>query len=89
MNKIKSSGNGKPKGKTPSLISSKNGRPERVDVLRKSNCKRCKIELTKGQTAIEIPQLGQAYSHVIRICDDCYAKVLDQTEKDLQEIRSL
>lgn len=87
MNKAKSSG--KPKGKTPSLISNKNGRPKRVDVGGKSKCNRCKGEFIKGETAIEIPQLGKAYSYEIRICDACFERVLDQTEKDLQELRSL
>ena len=89
MSKAKATSSGKPKGKTPSLIGSKNGRPKRVDVKAKSHCNRCEAEILKGEAAVEIPQLGKAYNYSIRVCNGCYSNILDQTEKDLQELRAL
>ena len=79
----------KPRGTVPSLIGSSNGKPKRVDVLRKSECKRCGKDLFKGDNCVEIPKVGGAHTNQKRYCDDCYKAILDKTEKDLNELRSL
>src|SRR5579863_4626618 len=61
-----------PRGPTPSLIGSTNGRPKRVDVLKKSECSRCHSQFVAGQTCIAIPKLRQAYSTSRRVCDECF-----------------
>ena len=78
-----------PRGPTPSLIGGTNGRPKRANVGKLSHCYRCNEELLKGTTCIEIPQLGQAYSTVRRVCDECFELILRKTEDDLEKIRQL
>jgi hypothetical protein len=77
----------KPKGPVPSLIGGTNGRPQRAVVQRKCNCKRCGKELCAGEECIEIPQLGQAFSNKKRVCNECFTKILEKTEKDLETLR--
>jgi hypothetical protein len=79
----------RPKGPTPSLIGGANGRPRRADVGKLSHCYRCNEELLKGTTCVEIPQLGQAYSTVRRVCDECFGRILSKTEEDLEKVRQL
>jgi hypothetical protein len=81
--------NQKPKGKTPSLISGKNGRPTRVVVGKESHCHRCNATFQKGQTCIAIPQTGESFAREKRVCDECYKLILEQTAKDLEKIRKL
>jgi hypothetical protein len=78
-----------PKGKTPSLIGGASGRPNRVAVMRKSECYRCHDELLKGTNCIEIPQIGGAHSSSKRMCDECFGKMLAKTEEDLAALRQL
>jgi hypothetical protein len=79
----------KPKGKVPSLIGGKNGRPKRVAVGKESKCYRCKAIFQKGQTCVAIPQTGYSFSTAKRVCDECFQSILEQTDKDLEEIRKL
>jgi hypothetical protein len=80
---------GKPRGPTPSLIGSSNGRPKRVAVGKLSECCRCHCEMVKGQTCIEIPKLGGAYTNPKRYCDKCYKKILEKTNEDLVDVTKL
>lgn len=78
-----------PKGKTPSLISGKNGRPKIVEVKKAStrtDCARCDSQFYAGTVCAEIPQMGKAYSHSIRVCKDCFTAILQQSKKDLEEL---
>lgn len=77
-----------PKGKTPSLIGAANGRPKKVNALRKSSCARCKGEILGGSSCFEIPQAGNGFTSQKRFCTECYKKVIEQTEKDLSELKS-
>lgn len=76
-----------PKGKTPSLIGSSNGRPERSIAQRKCKCARCNRELMKNDICFDIPKLGQAFTSSKRFCRICYEQVLEQTEKDLNQLK--
>jgi hypothetical protein len=78
-----------PKGPTPSLIGSTNGRPRRTTVIRKSTCYRCHAELLAGHSCIEIPKLDGAYSTPKRVCDECFQGILRKTAVDLEEIKAL
>ena len=78
-----------PKGKTPSLIGSSNGRPKRVVVMRTSECCRCHGAIKPGDDCFNIPRAGQGFSTEKRYCNDCYGNVLDQTQKDLAELRTI
>jgi len=79
----------KPKGPTPSLIGGTNGRPKRVEVLKKSECSRCHALFEKGQTCIAIPKLGTGYSTSKRVCDSCFQLILKKTYEDLEAIKEL
>jgi hypothetical protein len=77
-----------PKGPVPSLIGGTNGRPVRVDVVRRSECYRCEDALVAGTSCIAIPKLG-AFASKRRVCDACYKVILKQTSEDLEELRRL
>ena len=78
-----------PRGKTPSLIGGTNGRPKRANVKALCKCYRCSDNLVKGTPCIEIPKLGQGFSTVRRVCDECFQLILVKTESDLAEIKGL
>ncbi len=79
----------KPRGPVPSLIGGTNGRPKRVPVQRQSECSRCHMPFSTGETCIAIPKLGGAYSTAKRVCDECFQRILEKTAKDLGEIRQI
>ena len=79
----------KPKGKTPSLIGSSNGRPTKVAVKAKCECKRCHSDILVGDDCFEIPRTGSGFRTSKRFCKECFQKVLIQTQKDLDEIKQL
>lgn len=81
--------NQKPRGKTPSLIGSSNGKPRRVNVERKSKCHRCNCDINSGQDCFGIPRAGSGFSSIRRFCKYCFEKILEQTQKDLDEIKKL
>ena len=78
-----------PKGKTPSLIGSSNGRPKRVQVERKSQCYRCSSDIEASQDCFGIPKIGSGFSSIKRYCKTCYHMILEQTQNDLEEIKKL
>ena len=73
----------------PSLIGGSNGRPKRVDVQRQSKCSRCHVPFMAGETCIEIPKVGGAYSSAKRVCDECFQDILKKTGEDFEEVREL
>jgi hypothetical protein len=79
----------KPRGPTPSLIGSTNGRPRRTDVRRKCECYRCKLPLVAGVTCIEIPKLGTGYASAKRVCEECFTDIIRKTTEDLEAIKQL
>lgn len=83
MNKVK------PRGPVPSLIGGTNGRPKRVTVQRKSTCSRCQTPWVAGESCIQIPTLGNAYSSSKRVCDHCFRGILRKTSEDLKALETL
>lgn len=77
-----------PKGKTPSLIGSSNGRPRKVTVERKSECNRCSCEILVEQECFGIPKVG-SFTSLKRYCRTCFDNILEQTRKDLEEVKNL
>lgn len=75
--------NGKPRGKTPSLIGGTNGKPKRASVIRRSECGRCGTNIPAGSECIVIPQNGGAFTRDKRFCDNCFKNILVKTEEDL------
>jgi hypothetical protein len=80
---------GKPRGPVPSLIGGTNGKPKRVSVRKKSECSRCGSPLVAGDTCIEIPKLGTAYSTSRRVCDECFQAILAKTYEDLEKVKAI
>jgi len=79
----------KPRGKTPSLIGSSNGRPKRVIVKRKSKCCRCHKDICPGQDCFGIPKTGAGFSSLKRFCKECFENIITQTRKDLEDIKNI
>ena len=77
-----------PKGRVPSLIGGANGRPVRMDVLRRSQCYRCSDDLLAGTSCIGIPHKGP-FANKRRVCDACYQAILKRSADDLEELRHL
>lgn len=73
----------------PSLIGGGNGRPKRVAVERKSKCSRCHIPFAAGDCCIAIPKLGRGFKTDMRVCDQCFERILRKTADDLEEVRAL
>ncbi len=78
-----------PKGKTPSLIGFSNGRPDRVDVLRKSECYRCGEDILPGSDCFDIPKKSAGFTKECRYCKGCYEKILAQTQEELTLLKSI
>ena len=78
-----------PKGKTPSLIGFSNGRPKRVVVVRKSACARCGCAIEASGTCFDIPKKSAGFTKECRHCEECYKAILDQTQKELEELKSM
>lgn len=75
-----------PKGKTPSLLSMSLGRPKKIEVLRESHCKRCKLAISKIQECFVIPTHKNGRSVEKRYCRECMQGIMSQTYKELSSI---
>lgn len=78
-----------PKGKTPSLIGFSNGRPNRVEVLRKSRCARCDGDILPGADCFNIPKKKAGFTKECRYCKNCFERVLEQTDSDFESLKRL
>lgn len=77
------------KGKTPSLIGSTLGRPNKQTCGRKTPCSRCHESIAKGEDCYDVPQLREPHSSTRRFCAACFVGVLEQTTRDLDALRAL
>ncbi len=71
------------------MIGGTNGRPKRADVKRRCECSRCHCTLEAGADCFDIPKVGGAFANSKRVCVECFNKILQQTENDLEELRNL
>jgi len=78
-----------PRGKTPSLIGSSLGRPDRTTCGRSTPCSRCGEDIAKGVLCYDVPQPSKPFAYPRRFCATCFANVLEQTSRDLAELRQL
>lgn len=79
----------KPKGPTPSLIGGSNGKPKRAAAGRRCECSRCHAPIVMGQGCIDIPQAGGTFSSSRRVCDECFKKILEKSQNDLEELKNI
>ena len=75
-----------PKGKTPSLIGSSLGRPQRRTCGRRTPCRRCGRDIEKGQNCYDVPQPLKPRSTTRRFCTECFRNVLAQTKRDVKTL---
>jgi hypothetical protein len=76
------------KGKTPTLISGSSGNPSIAEAKKKRECKRCKAIILLGDTLFEIPKTG-GFTSKKSFCMSCFNDVLDQTQKDLDNLKTI
>lgn len=86
MPKRRQKKDGKPRGKTPSLIGASLGRPGVAEVQRKSTCARCGSSVSREDLCFEIPKSG-AFTTRLRFCVACYRNILLQTQGDLDQLK--
>ena len=79
----------KAKGKTPSLIGFSNGRPKRIEVKRVRTCVRCDRKMGPGEDCFDVPRQSGGFPAEKPYCKGCYINVLDQTQQDLNQLRTL
>ncbi len=77
------------KGPIPSLITLSNGKPEKVVIKKKSKCSRCHIEITIEMPCFGIPKSKAGFKSTKRHCKSCFAEILNQSQKDLDEAKNL
>ena len=75
------------RGPIPSLIGSTHGTVCFHVAGKMSACRRCKADMPKGTSCVRVTKPGKmgpgpAY------CTDCFADVLDQTQRKLDELRN-
>lgn len=68
-----------------SLLSTKNGKPRKAIVERKSQCQGCKCNLEKDTVVMEIP-VKNGFTAYKRYCDYCFQQVLNNTKNDLEKV---
>lgn len=78
-----------PRGKTPSLIGSSLGRPEKKTCGKSTPCSRCAVDIPKGADCYDVPQPLKPHSSTRRFCPGCFANVLEQTRRDLAVLEAL
>jgi len=69
------------KGKCPSLVTGNHGRPSFKIAGKKSKCKRCGVEILKGDRCVNIPipaSMGRR-----TYCCSCLLDFIKQSRKDL------
>jgi len=78
-----------PKGKVPSLIGGSLGKPVSVDAGRKCKCSRGQTDIVKSEKCYDVPQPKKAFSSKRRFCANCFKQVIEQSQKDLNNLQTL
>lgn len=78
-----------PKGKTPSLIGSSLGRPVAAAAGRACTCSRCKNAIAGGEKCYDVPQPLKPFSSTRRFCVVCFTNILEQSQRDLDDVSRL
>jgi hypothetical protein len=79
---------GKPKGKTPSLISMSTGKPAVHTCGRATECDRCSHGVATGATCFHIPKMKNGFTSKPIFCLTCTADIIAQTKIDLQALEA-
>ncbi|MEW6660028.1 MAG: hypothetical protein AB1424_15325 [Thermodesulfobacteriota bacterium] len=73
-------------GKTPSLIGSAAGATRFAQAGKKRTCKRGDCDIQMGEYCAEVHIPGTMGHKTY--CLDCYQKILEQTQKDLDKLKA-
>jgi hypothetical protein len=73
------------RGKTPSLLTGSAGTPCVCEARRQRTCGRCKNDISRGETCVEVPTPG-IHAGKRTFCRDCFKEVYSQTKEDLEAI---
>ncbi len=77
---------GKPKGKTPSLISILTGKPAVHTCGRATDCDRCGDKIATGASCFQIPKFKSGFTSRPIFCVACTADIITQTKIDLHAL---
>ena len=75
------------RGPTPSLIGGTHGTVSFHVAGKRCACRRCKNEMPKGTRCVRVSVPGRM-GHGKPYCTTCFADVLDQTQRKLDELRA-
>lgn len=75
------------RGPTPSLIGGTHGTVSFHVAGKKSACRRCEGEMPKGTKCVRVTRPGRMGPGTA-YCSACFAEVLDQTQRKLDELRN-
>ncbi len=73
--------------RTISLISAKNGKPKYLIAKKLCKCSKCKTLIRASQKCVEVPMIAGAYTNKKRYCLNCFRLVLNQTIKDIEQLK--
>jgi hypothetical protein len=83
--KKKKRATGKPRGRTPSLISSDAGGCRILDAPGLRHCTRCHGEIPSGSRCVEVARPGTMGARTY--CTTCFEKTLERTVQHVHELR--
>ena len=75
------------RGPYPSLIGSTAGTVSFHIAGKKSECRRCKVDMSKGTRCVRVTKPGKM-GRGTAYCADCFSEVLDQTQRKLDKLRA-
>ena len=77
---------GKPKGKTPSLLSMSTGTPAAHTSGKATPCNRCDDTLEKGAACFQIPKAKNGFTVKPIFCIACTTAIVEQTKSDIAKL---
>jgi hypothetical protein len=77
---------GKPKGKTPSLLSISTGKPTVHTCGKLTPCDRCGEKVAKGHICFQIPKMKSGFTNRSIFCVGCTSAILVQTKADIESL---
>ncbi len=79
---------GKPKGKTPSLISMSTSKPAVPTCGRAPECDRCGDNVATSAACFQIPKMKNGFTKKPIFCLTCTASIIAQTKIDLETLEA-
>jgi hypothetical protein len=80
---------GKPKGKTPSLLSISTGKPEVHSCGKLTPCDRCGERVAKGDACFRIPKMKSGFTNRPIFCVECTSDIVTRTKADIVSIEAV